>query len=80
MPQADGAEVMASNQDIGEASIALQQYYGMTKAEARGGLAMVSRSDLVSPANDLAVFASRSDLHRGMCEVKSADASESTHA
>lgn len=54
--QADGAEIVASNQVIGEAYIALQHHYGVTKAEARGGLATVFRSGLVSPANGLAVF------------------------
>ena len=54
--QADGAEIVASNQVIGEAYIALQHHYGVTKTEARGGLATVLRSGLVSPANGLAVF------------------------
>ena len=53
---ADGAEIVASNQVIGEAYIALQHHYGVTKAEARSGLATVLRSGLVSPANGLAVF------------------------
>ena len=54
--QRDGAEIFASNQVIGEAYIALQHHYGVTKAEARSGLATVLRSGLLSPANGLYVF------------------------
>jgi predicted nucleic acid-binding protein len=46
-----GAEVFASNQVIGEAYIALQHHYGVTKAEARAGLSSVLQSGLVSPLN-----------------------------
>jgi predicted nucleic acid-binding protein len=54
--QTHGAEIFASNQVIGEAYIALQHHYGVTKTEARGGLVSVLRSGLVSPANGLSVF------------------------
>jgi len=47
--QTQGAELFASNQVIGEAYIALQHHYGVTKSEARGGLASVLQSGLVSP-------------------------------
>lgn len=51
-----GAEVFASDQVIGEAYIALQHHYGVTKSEARSGLASVLRSGLVAPLNGLSVF------------------------
>lgn len=44
-----GHEIFASNQVIGEAYIALQHHYGVTKPEARSALASVLRSGLVSP-------------------------------
>jgi len=47
--QEQGAEVFASNQVIGEAYIALQHHYGITKPEARAGLASVLQSGLVAP-------------------------------
>ncbi len=52
-----GAEVFASNQVIGEAYVAVQHHYGVTKADARAGLVEVLRSGLVSPLNGRAVFA-----------------------
>ena len=52
----DGAEVFASNQVIGEAYIAVQHHYGVSKADARAGLLDVLRSGLVSPLNGLVVF------------------------
>ena len=53
---ADGFEVMASNQVIGEAYMALQHSYGATKAEAQGALARTLTSGLVSPQNGQAVI------------------------
>ncbi len=53
----DGAEVFASNQVIGEAYIALQHHYGISKADARAALVSVLRSGLVAPLNGAAVFA-----------------------
>ncbi|MCX7113972.1 MAG: hypothetical protein NTX45_28665 [Proteobacteria bacterium] len=47
--QEQGAEVFASNQVIGEAYIALQHHYGITKSDARSGLASVLQSGLVTP-------------------------------
>ncbi len=52
-----GAEVFASNQVIGEAYIAVQHHYGVTKADARTGLAEVLRSGLVAPLNGGSVLA-----------------------
>ena len=51
-----GAEVFASNQVIGEAYIAVQHHYGVSKADARAGLAQVLRSGLVAPLNGGSVF------------------------
>lgn len=45
----EGAEVVASNQVIGEAYVAVQHHYGVSKPEARAGLLSVLRSGLVSP-------------------------------
>ncbi len=47
--QEQGAEVFASNQVIGEAYIALQHHYGVTKSDARAGLSSVLQSGLVAP-------------------------------
>ena len=52
----DGAEVFASNQVIGEAYVAVQHHYGVSKADARAGLLAVLRSGLVSPLNGRAVI------------------------
>ena len=43
------AEIFASNQVIGEAYVAVQHHYGVTKADARSGLIDVLRSGLVAP-------------------------------
>ena len=53
----DDAEVFASNQVIGEAYIALQHHYGVSKSEARSALASVLSSGLVAPMNGPGVFA-----------------------
>ena len=53
----DGAEVFASNQVIGEAYVAVQHHYGVSKADARAGLAEVLRSGLVAPLHAPTVFA-----------------------
>lgn len=53
----DGAEIVASNQVIGEAYVAVQHHYGVPKAEARSALASVLASGLVSPLNGTGVFA-----------------------
>lgn len=52
----DGAEVFASNQVIGEAYVAVQHHYGVTRADARTGLLDVLRSGLVAPLNGRAVL------------------------
>ena len=53
----DDAEVLASNQVIGEAYVALQHHYGVSKSDARAALASVLRSGLVVPLNGAGVFA-----------------------
>jgi predicted nucleic acid-binding protein len=50
------AEIFASNQVIGEAYIALQHHYGISKAEAKSGLASVLKSGLVTPLDGPSVF------------------------
>ena len=52
----DGSEIFASNQVIGEAYVAVQHHYGVSKADARAGLLDVLRSGLVSPLNGHSVF------------------------
>ena len=53
----DDAEIFASNQVIGEAYIAIQHHYGVSKLDARAALANVLRSGLVAPLNGAGVFA-----------------------
>ena len=52
----DRSEIFASNQVIGEAYVAVQHHYGVSKADARTGLLDVLRSGLVSPLNGHSVF------------------------
>ncbi len=47
----EGAEVLVSNQVIGEAYIAVQHHYGVSRDDARAGLLDVLCSGLVSPLN-----------------------------
>ena len=51
------AEIVASNQVIGEAYVAVQHHYGASKPETRAGLRDVLRSGLVAPLNGRTVFA-----------------------
>lgn len=53
----EGAEIFASNQVIGEAYVAVQHHYEVSKADARAGLLDVLHSGLVTPLNGRAVFA-----------------------
>lgn len=53
----EGAEVFASIQVIGEAYVAVQHHYGVTKADARAALTSVLSSGLVAPLNGAGVFA-----------------------
>ena len=52
-----GGEVFASNQVVGEAYVAVQHHYRVSKPDARAGLLDVLRSGVVSPLNGHAVFA-----------------------
>jgi len=52
----EGAGVFASSQVIGEAYVAVQHHYGVTKADARAGLLNVLRSGLVAPLNGRSVL------------------------
>lgn len=49
--ESDDVVVLASNQVIGEAYIAVQHHYGVARADARAGLLDVLRSGLVGPLN-----------------------------
>ena len=51
-----GSRLVASNQVIGEAYIAVQHHYGVTKQEARAALLEVFASGLVSPLNGASVL------------------------
>ena len=53
----DGAEIVVSNQVVGEAYVAVQHHYGVSKADARTGLLDVLRSGMVAPLNGRAVVA-----------------------
>ncbi len=57
MVENDNAEIYASNQVIGEAYIALQHHYGISKTDARQALALVLTSGLIAPLNGQAVLA-----------------------
>ena len=56
------AEIFASNQVIGEAYIALQHHYGISKVDARQALDQVLTSGLIGPLNGHAVLAALSEL------------------
>ncbi|MCC6765262.1 MAG: hypothetical protein IT293_11430 [Deltaproteobacteria bacterium] len=60
LAESDRAEVSASNQVIGEAYVALQHHYSVSKADARRGLETVLRSGLVAPLNGPGVFSALS--------------------
>ena len=47
----EGAEIVASNQVIGEAYVAIQHHYGVTKVAARATLLDVLESGMVTPLN-----------------------------
>lgn len=51
MVDEDNAEIYASNQVIGEAYIAVQHHYGVSKSEAKDGLLTVLTSGLIAPLN-----------------------------
>ena len=51
------AEIFASNQVIGEAYVAVQYHYGVTKGDVRTGLVEMLQSGLVAPLYGSSVFA-----------------------
>ena len=53
---ADGAEIFASNQVIGEAFVAVRHHYGVASVDARSELSKTLRSGLVAPLNGRAIF------------------------
>ena len=53
----DGAEIVVSNQVIGEAYVAVRHHYGVSKTDARAGLLDVLRSGMVAPLNGRGVLA-----------------------
>ena len=55
------AEIFASNQLIGEAYVAVQHHYGVSKADVRSGLIDVLRSGLVAPLNGTTVIEALED-------------------
>ncbi len=55
--EAEDAVILASNQVIGEAYIAVQHHYGVSRADARAALLEVFRSGLVTPRNGRRVLA-----------------------
>lgn len=56
LEQKPGADILASNQVIGEAYIAVRHHYGISKADARAALLSVLTSGLVAPLNGSAVL------------------------
>ena len=57
LTEKEGTAIVASNQVIGEAYVAVQHHYGVSKAQARAGLRDVLRSGLVTPLNGRGVLA-----------------------
>ena len=53
----EDAEILVSNQVIGEACIAVQHHYGVSRDDARDGLLDVLHSGLVAPLNGSTVLA-----------------------
>lgn len=53
----EGAEIVVSNQVIGEAYVAVQHHCGVSKTDARAGVLDVLRSGMVAPLNGRAVLA-----------------------
>ena len=56
MMDEDNAEIYASNQVIGEAYVAVQHHYAVSKDRARSGLLVVLTSGLIAPLNGLPVL------------------------
>lgn len=54
--EAQGDEIFASNQVVGEAYVTVQHHYGVSRDDARISLLDVLRSGLVAPLNGLTVI------------------------
>lgn len=68
------AEFFVSNQVIGEAYIALQHHYGITKSDAKAAMLDVLTSGLCSPLNGASVIAAlQSDRGCGLLDRLIAD-------
>ena len=52
-----GAQILASNMVIGEAYIAVQHHYGVTKEDARDALLKVLKSGMVAPLHGRSILA-----------------------
>lgn len=57
MVEDERAEIFVSNQVVGEAYVAVQHHYGISKSEVRAGLLEVLQSGLVTPLNGGSVIA-----------------------
>lgn len=55
----EGGEIFASDQVVGEASIAVQHHYGVSNADARASLLDALQSGLVAPSNGRSVIEAR---------------------
>jgi predicted nucleic-acid-binding protein len=56
MVEKQGAQLFASSMVIGEAYIALQHHYGISKSDARAGLTQVLTSGLLKPIHGAATL------------------------
>ena len=61
MVEDDQAEIFASNQVVGEAYMALQHHYGISKPDARRALTQVLTSGLIGPLNGPGVLTALSE-------------------
>jgi predicted nucleic acid-binding protein len=69
-----GAEILASNQVIGEAYVAVQHHYGVSRQDARDALVNALQSGLVSPLNGQPVLGALSASgHPGLFDRLIAD-------
>lgn len=72
--EAESAVVLASNQVIGEAYIAVQHHYGVSRADARAALLSVLQSGLLAPQNGREVLtAIETSGHPGLLDRLIAD-------
>lgn len=65
MVEREGVQLVASNMVIGEAYMAIQHHYGLSKADVRAGLLSVLTSGLVRPAHGDGVLTVISQASKG---------------